>query len=120
MRWTVLTALLWVVALSAPVPVSAVDVRVTAWPDGRTKSEGIYLRDVRHGEFRAWHQNGQLAELRHYVDGREVGRQQAWTTDGVLFLNYEVRNGRRYGLVNSKPCLPADEFANSPGAKGEM
>ena len=29
-----------------------------------------------------------------------------WTSDGVLFLNYEVRGGRRYGLVNARPCIP--------------
>ena len=88
MRWLALTAVLWVMALMAPAPSTAVKLR--------------------NGEYRTWHQNGQLAELRHYVDGREAGPQQAWTKDGVMFLNYEVRDGRRYGLVNSKPCLPAD------------
>jgi hypothetical protein len=108
MRWTLLTALLWVAALSSPMPVGAVESRATWWADGTPRTAGLFLRDVRHGEFRSWHANGQLAELRHYVDGREVGPQQSWTPDGILFLNYEVRNGRRYGLVNSRPCEPTD------------
>jgi len=33
--------------------------------------------------------------------------QQSWTAGGELYLNYEVRGGRRYGMVNAKPCLPA-------------
>jgi hypothetical protein len=108
MRWTILTVLLWVAALSSPTPVGAVETRATSFPDGSPRTVGMYLRDVRHGEFRSWHANGQLAELRHYVDGREVGLQQSWTPAGILFLNYEVRNGRRYGLVNSRPCEPTD------------
>jgi len=101
MRWIGLTVLLWALAAMAPVP-----------PAGAAQG-GV---KTRNGEYRTWHTNGRLAELRHYVDGREVGLQQSWTADGVLFLNYEVRNGRRYGLVNSKPCLPADDGA----AKGVM
>lgn len=99
MRWMFLTALLWFAALSASAPVGV---------------PGVHVRDVRQGEFRGWHANGQLAAVRHYVDGREVGLQQSWTPEGVLFLNYEVRNGRRYGLVNSRPCLPGDD--NTKGA----
>jgi hypothetical protein len=108
MRWMLLTIVLWAAALSSTSPVSALERRATVWPDGRPRTEGTFLRDVRHGEFRSWHANGQLAELRHYVDGREVGRQQSWTPEGVLFLNYELRNGRRYGLVNARPCVSGD------------
>lgn len=92
-RWTVLTILLWIVAIGGGGGVPA----ATHTP-------------VRNGEYRTWHANGQLAEIRRYVNGREEGLQQSWTADGVLFLNYEVRNGRRYGLVNSRPCQPAGEM----------
>jgi antitoxin component YwqK of YwqJK toxin-antitoxin module len=105
----ILTGLLWAAALSSTSPMAALEMRTTTWPDGRTRSAGAYLRDARHGEFRSWHANGTLAEVRHYVDGREAGRQQSWTPEGVLFLNYEVRNGRRYGLVNSRPCVPGGD-----------
>jgi hypothetical protein len=92
MRWLMLTVMLWLVALVGG--------------DARPAAQ---RSDVRNGEFRTWHSNGQLAEVRRYVNGREEGLQQSWTADGVLYLNYEVRDGRRYGLVNSRPCLPADE-----------
>ncbi|MEO8360377.1 MAG: hypothetical protein ABI672_10135 [Vicinamibacteria bacterium] len=79
---------------------------VSFWPDGQRRVEALYTGDVIDGVYRSWHANGRLAELRHYVDGHEVGVQQAWTDRGELFLNFEVRNGRHYGLTNSRPCLP--------------
>ena len=76
------------------------------WPDGTRRFEADYDDDAFNGEYRAWHPSGRASELRHYADGREDGAQRAWTDSGVLFLNYEVRGGRRYGLVNGKPCIP--------------
>jgi antitoxin component YwqK of YwqJK toxin-antitoxin module len=79
---------------------------VAYWPDGARRVETTYDGDVIAGVYRTWYPSGQLAELKHYAQGREDGFQQAWTERGELFLNVEVRNGRPYGLINSKPCLP--------------
>jgi antitoxin component YwqK of YwqJK toxin-antitoxin module len=79
---------------------------ISNWPDGTPRVRAIYDGDVIEGEYRAWHANGRLAELKHYSNGHQVGLQQAWTDGGELFLNFEVRNGRHYGLINSRPCLP--------------
>ena len=85
------------------------EYRETYWPNGRIKSAGTFLDDVRHGEYRTFRENGTPYELRHYDRGRESGLQQSWEADGTLFLNYEMRNGRRYGFVNAAPCLPAGQ-----------
>jgi hypothetical protein len=66
-------------------------------------------RDVLNGEVRTHYESGQLHELKHYKNGREEGLQQAWTELGSLYLNYEMRNGRRYGLVNARPCIPVSD-----------
>ena len=96
-----LSIVLWCVALSgAPVRGGGVG-------DG-----------VKHGEYRTFHDNGQLAEIRRYVMGREEGLQQSWTRDGVLYLNYEVRDGRRYGLVNARPCEPGEN--STPATEGGL
>jgi protein SCO1/2 len=79
----------------------------TWWPNGHIRTDAHYAVDAIVGEFRSYYSSGQAYELRHYVNGHEEGTQQSWTEDGNLFLNYEVRNGRRYGLVNAKPCVPA-------------
>lgn len=57
-----------------------------------------------HGKNREWYENGQLATTRHFQHGREEGAQQSWTANGTLFSNYVVKDGRRYGLLGSKPC----------------
>ena len=79
---------------------------VAYWPGGGRRVRTLYNGDVIEGEYRSWHANGHLAELKHYAQGHPAGLQQAWTERGELFLNFEVRNGRHYGLINSKPCLP--------------
>ncbi len=81
---------------------------VSFWPDGGPRVRAVYAGDVIEGEYRTWHPNGRRAELKHYSAGHEAGLQQAWTDEGELFLNFEVRNGRHYGLINSKPCLPVE------------
>lgn len=60
-------------------------------------------------ERRTFYPSGQPYEVRHFYNGKEQGRQQAWTEDGTLFINYEMRNGRRYGFINARPCRPVEE-----------
>ena len=76
----------------------------TFWPSGQLRSDATYLNDAFDGEYRAYYESGAPYELRHYAQGHEAGLQQSWTEDGVLYLNYEVHGGRRFGLVNSSPC----------------
>jgi len=77
------------------------------WPNGNFRRAFDQRNDVRHGEYRTWREDGRPYELRHYVHGRESGLQQSWDEQGALYLNYEVRDGRRYGFVNAYPCAPA-------------
>lgn len=97
---------------SAPPPRRAsvpLEYRETYWPNGQVRSAGTFLDDVRHGEFRTFRADGTAYELRHFDHGRESGLQQSWDEDGTLFLNYEMRNGRRYGFVNAAPCRPPEQ-----------
>jgi antitoxin component YwqK of YwqJK toxin-antitoxin module len=79
----------------------------TWWPTGSLREVGLYWHDARVDEYRAYYSSGAPYERRHYASGHEAGLQQSWSEDGALFLNYEVRDGRRYGFVNAKPCLPS-------------
>lgn len=60
-------------------------------------------------ERRTYYPGGKLYEVRHFFNGREEGLQQAWTEDGTLYVNYEMKNGRRYGFINARPCTPVNE-----------
>lgn len=83
----------------------------TFWPGGVLKSDIVYRNDVYDGEYRTFYAGGAPYELRHYRSGHEDGWQQSWTEDGTRYLNYEVRDGRRYGLVNASPCNVVGETA---------
>ena len=94
-----------------------VGLHETWWPNGVRRSSAFYLADAFHGEYRTWRENGHAYELRHFDHGHESGIQRSWNDDGSLFLNYEVRNGRRYGFINAVPCLPADAEGGCGGSE---
>ncbi|MBO6516459.1 MAG: hypothetical protein JJ975_07895 [Bacteroidia bacterium] len=61
--------------------------------------DGVYTDTIRE-----WYGNGQLYQVSVYRNGRQEGRQQAWRENGELYLNYDVRNGRKYGNSGIKHC----------------
>ena len=83
------------------------------WPDGTLRSDVNYRQDAYEGVYRTYYASGAPYELRHYVNGHEEGVQQSWTETGVLYLNYEVRDKRRYGLVNASPCNTVDDCSTT-------
>ncbi|MFN7915115.1 MAG: SCO family protein [Vicinamibacterales bacterium] len=90
---------------------------VMYWPGGVLKSDITYRDDAYEGDYRTFYPSGAPYEWRHYVNGHEEGLQQSWAEDGTLYLNYEVHDGRRYGLVNASPCsIVSDESAGTPRA----
>jgi antitoxin component YwqK of YwqJK toxin-antitoxin module len=60
-------------------------------------------------ERRTYYASGKPFEVRHFYNGREEGVQQVWTEDGELYINYEMKGGRRYGAINARPCAPPEE-----------
>lgn len=105
MRGLLLSVGLIVTLAMAPAAVAPRQGHVQQfWPNGHLKSDATYTDDAYDGEVRTWYENGAPYELRHYRSGHEEGVQQSWTDAGVLYLNYEVRDGRRFGLVNASPC----------------
>lgn len=114
---TLMLFMLSVVSVAAQRPPalspSGLEHRETYWPSGQLRSVATYRDDVRHGEYRTFREDGTRYELRHFDQGRESGMQQSWEQDGTLFLNYEVRAGRRYGFVNATPCVPAENTGPS-------
>lgn len=93
-------------AASRPQALEPRSVRRLDWPDGRPRLRAEVRGEVFDGAYRTWYPSGQPYERRHFANGQEAGLQQSWMADGALYLNYEVREGRRYGFVNAKPCTP--------------
>lgn len=86
---------------------SKVGVHWAFWPDGTVRRRAPYGFDAFDGMVRTWDASGRTRDIRRYAAGREAGLQQSFGSNGELFLNYEARNGRRYGLLNSTPCIDA-------------
>ena len=52
-----------------------------------------------------WYEDGRLFMERNFHAGQEGGPQKAWGPEGQVYSNYVIKEGRRYGLLGSKPCF---------------
>ena len=52
-------------------------------PNGELASEGHYTNGHEHGLWKDFHQNGQIAAQGEYDAGREIGHWQYWNDDGT-------------------------------------
>ncbi len=93
----------------AEVAAASVNGRVLArWPNGNLRSDTTYREGIYDGDVLTWYEGGQPYQRRHFVRGHEDGLQQAWTDKGAMYVNYEVRDGRRFGYLNATPCVEVE------------
>lgn len=78
------------------------------WPNGALRFRARYEADSFDGANEAWYETGVRSQRLAYVSGHEEGLQQMWSPDGTLIVNYEMRGGRRFGMINAKPCIPSN------------
>lgn len=76
------------------------------WDNGRPQFVYRYVGDLFEGEQVAFYRNGVRSELRHYTNGREEGQQRFWNDAGRVVANYAMVNGKRYGIVGRRDCVP--------------
>ena len=72
------------------------------WLNGKKKFEYNYRDDIFHGEVKEWFESGQMYRHFNYEYGQEAGMQKMWKTDSRIKANYEVIDGRKYGLTGVK------------------
>lgn len=77
---------------------------VAYWPDGKPAFQATFEEGLYTDTLKEWYTNGQLYRLEFYKLGKQKGRQQAWRKNGELYLNYDVKNGRKYGNTGIKHC----------------
>jgi hypothetical protein len=75
------------------------------WANGNVKFRYAYADDMLEGESSEWYPDGKPYRTMNYHEGYETGMQKMWNSRGVLIANYEVRNGRKYGLSDAKNCV---------------
>ena len=74
------------------------------WENGKLASESTYIDGKLNGFEKRWYDSGVLAKQRNFVDGQENGIQQAWLKNGKLYVNYEAKNGRVFGMRRANSC----------------
>lgn len=74
------------------------------WPDGKPQFEFQTHLDAYEGELKEWNSKGLLIRQFHYQNGQEVGSQRLWWDDSTVRANYEIRDGKKYGLIGIKLC----------------
>lgn len=67
-----------------------------------------------HGVQKQWYNTGETYKILHLNMGKEEGLQQAFRKNGVLYANYEAREGRVFGLKKAALCygLESEKIQN--------
>jgi len=73
------------------------------WPNGRLRFEYHFKQGQYEGWFREWYVSGIQLKAIWYEGGKEI-RGTGWRENGKIYMSFEVRNGRLYGLVNPNLC----------------
>lgn len=82
--------------------------------NGNPKFEYNYYQEKMEGVQKKWYPSGKQYLVLNYVNDHEDGFQKGWRENGKLFLNYEVKDGIRYGLQKAVLCYTLrDEKLNS-------
>lgn len=63
-----------------------------------------YREGKLHGKQKKWYSSGELHKVLNMEMGVESGMQKAFRKNGVLYANYEAKNGRTFGLQRSNLC----------------
>jgi antitoxin component YwqK of YwqJK toxin-antitoxin module len=83
---------------------------IAFWGNGQKRFDYHFVEDMPVGEHKQWYQSGQLFSLCHYnKQGQPAGRQSFWYENGKLKANFEVVEGRRFGLLGAKGCMGENE-----------
>ncbi len=73
------------------------------WPNGHLRFEYQFTAGLYHGTFKEWYENGKPLHVFEYNHGNEV-RAIGWRDNGKTYINFAVRNGKKYGLTNARLC----------------
>lgn len=86
------------------------------WQNGNKRFEYHFANGIYHGDHKEWYQNGQLLKHIHYTNGMDDWGK-GWRESGKPYMNYVMKDGRRYGIVNSNLCYTVKkgkgEYINS-------
>jgi len=74
------------------------------WANGKPRFEYHFKKGLYNGAFREWYESGGMLQEVMYENGNEVSGK-GWRENGKPYMNFIVKDGRRYGLVNANLCF---------------
>ncbi len=80
------------------------------WPNGKKQFEYQFSDGMYHGTFKEWYESGKLLHVFEYDNGQEVSAI-GWRENGRTYINFVVRNGKKYGLTNARLCFSLKDEA---------
>ncbi|MEL6250450.1 MAG: hypothetical protein AAFR87_00460 [Bacteroidota bacterium] len=84
--------------------------KARAWTSkGVLVKEANYVEGYTHGVQKHWYDEGEPFKVMNYNMGLEEGLQSAWRKNGALFINYEAKNGRFFGMKRANACYELKE-----------
>ena len=78
-------------------------INIGWWNNGNLRFEYHFSNGNYHGDCKEWYQSGKLFKHIIYQNGNEISGK-GWRENGKLFMNYVMKDKRRYGLMNSQLC----------------
>lgn len=73
------------------------------WENGNKKFEYHFKNGNYNGLFTEWYQSGKQLQQVMYANGKEL-YGKGWRESGKLYMNFVMKDGRRYGMNNSNLC----------------
>lgn len=68
-----------------------------------------YYKGKVHGKQKKWYPTGELFQELNLEMGQEKGIQKAYRKNGVLYVNYEAKNGRIFGMKKAALCFQLED-----------
>lgn len=79
------------------------------WSNGNIRSEAFFDHGTITGKVTEWYHGGEKFKELNYKNGVEHGMQHGWRQNGKLYINYEAKNGRIYGLKRTNLCYSLED-----------
>ena len=73
------------------------------WQNGKPRFAYQFKAGKYDGYFREWYASSPKYKEVHYTNGKEDWAK-GWRENGKVYMNFVVKDGRRYGIENSNLC----------------
>ncbi len=79
------------------------------WSNGNIRSESNFDLGKAQGIQFQWYSSGVKFKESNLNQGLEEGMQRAWRENGKIYINYQAKNGRIFGLKRSNLCFELED-----------